>query len=279
MPHPGPPPLDEDAVERLLRARFSRATDGPEPEALELVALYVDGATAPSETRRVEAMLAGDADLAEAVRLMRSEPRSPGVSSLAEARAARASRSGRALWGAALALAAGGLLAAGVLLSAGSGSDVRQRATPTVGAGLGLGGAGDHLFVAVARGGAQPVTLAAGDDPPGPGAALSFEVAAARPGQLLIVLLDAEGRVAPLHPSGASRSSEIAASGRAPLPGAVTVPAGSGCAWVVAVFADAPVAVEDLSRAAPASAEGCTLPDLEARWPFARATEAWLIRR
>lgn len=122
----------DPVIAAQLAARYQRmrAVTGPEPADLAAVARWVDGEASPGEAQAIEARVAGDAELGEAIARMRS---AENVASLAAVRAQRAQARTRGMWlgGGLLAAAAAALL---VVSSAGT--------TPTGTTGPGVLGAG-----------------------------------------------------------------------------------------------------------------------------------------
>jgi hypothetical protein len=117
-----------------------------------------------------------------------------------------------------------------------------------------VGAKGGELSLAVfvqAPGGAQ----AAADGAAVPaGAAVRFQVRSARPCQLWVVSVDAEGLVSRLFPAGGDAPARIAEAG--PLPGGAVLDGRAGPERIFAVCSDAPLALADVERAARGAAGG-----------------------
>lgn len=90
-------PDHDAAIAAKLAARYEhmRALTGPEPADLAHVARWLDGEASPEEVKAMEARVAGDAELGEAIARMRS---AENVGSLAAARAKRDAARTRRMW-------------------------------------------------------------------------------------------------------------------------------------------------------------------------------------
>ena len=130
----------DPAIAAKLAARYEhmRAVTGPEPADLAGVARWLDGEASPEEAKAMEARVAGDAELGEAIARMRS---TENVASLAAARAKRDTRRARNLW-----LGGGAVFAAAAVALVVASS---QGTTPPERGPLGAGPAGARPRVSI----------------------------------------------------------------------------------------------------------------------------------
>jgi hypothetical protein len=117
---------------------------------------------------------------------------------------------------------------------------------PLPGEGLTVKGENDALFVAVKRGAdgfsARPFEqLVTGDQ-------IGLFYTSQQAGFLAVFNVDETGTVTRLFPAAKTKSASIEKAERSPLPDGATVREGSGCEWVVAVFSDVPLELEETAR-------------------------------
>lgn len=210
------------------------------------------------------------------------------VGSAPRGQGADAARRGRTSvrWGRLLALAAAGLLAGGaaLLLSRPADGPLTPKGGPD-GDGVEVVGvhggedAADALHVAVMRDGvafraSAGARVVEGD-------VLRLFHSSRAPGFLLVVNVDAAYERTVLLPHEGERSAPIAAGAEVALPGGALVGEGSGCEWLIAVFSDAPLAV-DAVDAAIAEARAVGDPgacELRVAVPGARTVAVVPVRR
>jgi hypothetical protein len=136
---------------------------------------------------------------------------------------------------------------------------------------LSVKGDSDGLFVAVQRGVSQytlqPMdTLRAGD-------VIGLFYSAKTEGYLAVFGLDSRRDITLLYPSNHSRSARIPPADRAPLSDGATVKGGKGCEWLVGVFSDAPLDLNEVAETLRQGTNGRERCDLLVRIPGARSVQ------
>ena len=103
----------------------------------------------------------------------------------------------------------------------------------------------DRLFVVAKRGESEfrlnPLNGLKRND------SIGLFYSAEEPGYLMILNIDNSGQVAPLYPIGSQTSGRMDSGIHVPLPVEGTVEEGDGCEWIVAVFSDTPLEIEDVA--------------------------------
>jgi hypothetical protein len=136
---------------------------------------------------------------------------------------------------------------------------------------LQIKGSPDQLAVVFQRGAnrflAQPMDRLV------PGDQLAFFYSAGRRGYLTVFTLDENGGVTPLVPGKGreQKSIEIEAGQEVPLADGGIVEWGQGCEWIVGVFSDRALDVEQVKQALQSTAETSAGCELKANIPRARS--------
>jgi hypothetical protein len=252
--------ISDSLLDELLRVRLQarRATlsNSEECPDLESVALVVGGSASPLEIARASAHLQRCRSCADAARLLSElDDNSSAEPDRIEchervARKARPRLARQAVWAGAAACML--LIATGVVWQWHvAPSEVR----------FAVKGEVDHLDVAVLRDGRgfrlpPNGELLDGDQ-------LGFFYSAAEPGYLALLDVQTSGRVSRLFPRNATESQAIFSGSEVRLPDGGAFEKTPGCGWLVAVFSDRPLALEDLSarlrHAASNAGAGCVL--------------------
>ncbi len=228
--------ISEQTIERLLKSRpcYSR----PEVcDELEQIALVLEGVADPLQTRLAHEHLQSCGECASAVMLLSGALSQGELDPPAPTRIQPRSAIARpAVWAAAAAVV--------ISFAAFFFWQQTEQGDQGIPSTMAIKGETDQLSIAVQRGTSRFVVqpgdrLVTGDQ-------LGLFYSAETPGYLAVFCVDANSETALLFPNQGTLSESIAQGTEVPLPDGAYVAEGSGTEWIVAVFSDQPMIIDEL---------------------------------